>query len=204
MRKFFPVIIIAVIILIIIYSLQGGKETPESYKERILGERQKVARFMKNSDESPFADTIFSELYYYGPDPEFRVKARLTPVPEKKLYQLPATNGGTEKYIRYAYADFELKGKNLRLLILEPWESNEPKQLFVPFADETSGNTTYGGGRYLNVEKPTGNSQANSILLDFNLAYNPYCAYNSKFVCPIPPKENYLDISIEAGEKTYH
>lgn len=71
--------------------------------------------------------------------------------------------------------------------------------LFVPFVDETSGKETYGSGRYLDLEQARGDD----YVLDFNMAYNPYCAYNDDYVCPIPPRENKLPIEIRAGEKTY-
>ena len=73
------------------------------------------------------------------------------------------------------------------------------RNFFLAFADSTSGKDTYGGGRYLNVRQ----DGKNSITIDFNLAYNPYCAYNPDFACPLPPKENVLTIAIEAGEKNY-
>jgi hypothetical protein len=73
--------------------------------------------------------------------------------------------------------------------------------LFLAFGDETSARETYGAGRYLDVKKVPGSS---TITLDFNLAYNPYCAYSDGFSCPLPPKENLLSIAINAGEKTYH
>ena len=71
------------------------------------------------------------------------------------------------------------------------------KSLFLPFADLTNGQTTYNGGRYLDVEMP----RTDEVFIDFNLAFNPFCVYDDSFVCPIPPKENYLDFLVEAGEK---
>lgn len=203
MKKVFPVVVLLVIAIVVIYSLQGG-ESKESYRERIQDEREKTARFMKVDDESPFApDSIsFSGLKYYDIDQAYAVKARLEPIQEQKLMVLPTSTGKEEKYIRYGYAHFELNGKDNRLLVLQPFESKEPQQLFIAFADETSGEETYGGGRYLNVEMPTRTGQK-TLELDFNLAYNPYCAYNASFSCPLPPRENVLDIPIRAGEKNY-
>ncbi len=203
MKKIFPIAVILVIVIVIIYSLQGG-ETPEDYVERINTERERITRFMQGSEESPFGpDSIpFAGLEYFPVDPAYRVKARLDPITEQKLLVLPTTTGEEEKYIRYGYAKFELNGSENRLLVLQPFESERANQLFVAFADETSGNETYGGGRYLNVDMP-GRSGQNTIELDFNLAYNPYCAYNPTYSCPFPPQENILKIAVEAGEKTY-
>lgn len=203
MKKIFPVAVILIIIVVIIYSLQGG-ESREDYIERIQDEREKTERFMKGSEESPFApDSIsFGGLQYYPVDPDYRIKARIEPIQQRKLLTLPTTTGKEEKYIRYGYAEFELHGKENRLLVLQPFESKEPQQLFVAFADETSGEETYGGGRYLDVAMPARAGQK-TLELDFNLAYNPYCAYNPTYSCPLPPKENVLSIPIKAGEKTY-
>lgn len=200
MKKVIPVIVIIVIIVSVIYTLQGG-ETEEEYVERIGEERQRTERFMRASDESPFApeDIPFNGLDFYEPKPAYKVRARLTPIQSQKLLQMPTSTGEEEKYIRYAYADFEIEGQQARLLVLQPFDSQT--RLFVPFADATSGEETYGGGRYLDIEMPARTSK--SIELDFNKAYNPYCAYNPTYSCPLPPKENILDIPIRAGEKAY-
>lgn len=204
MKRIFPIAVIATIIIVIIYSLQGG-ESIEDYIERIQNEREKTERFMLGSEESPFApDSIpFGGLNYFPVDPEYKVTARIEPVQQQKLLVLPTTTGEEEKYIRYGYAKFKLKGIENQLLVLQPFESEEPQQLFIAFADETSGEETYGGGRYLNVEMPARAGQK-TLVLDFNLAYNPYCAYNPDFSCPLPPRENVLGIPVRAGEKNYN
>lgn len=198
MKKAFPFIIIAVILLIFFYTFQGGNGE-ENYEETIREEREKTENFMRTSAESPFADTTFTGLNYFPPDPAYKVTARLRRIEDGEPLSIATTDGGREEYTRYAYAEFTLKGQDLRLLILRSVGGEQ--ELFIPFADETSGETTYGGGRYINLEAPSSAQQ--SISIDFNLAYNPYCAYDPKYVCPIPPRENFLNIPIEAGEKTY-
>ncbi|WPP53360.1 DUF1684 domain-containing protein [Catalinimonas niigatensis] len=200
MKKVIPVIVIIVIGISIIYALQGG-ESEEDYGKRIMEERKRTERFMRSSDESPFApeDIPFKGLDFYEPKPAYRIRARLTPIEDHKLLQMPTSTGEEEKYIRYAYADFEMEGQPVRLLLLQPFDSQS--KLFLPFSDATSGEETYGGGRYLDIEMPALTSK--SIELDFNKAYNPYCAYNPTYSCPLPPKENILDIPIRAGEKAY-
>ena len=104
--------------------------------------------------------------------------------------------------MEYVHAEFEIEGEPQKLLILEIVDMGPYRgTLFLAFGDETSARETYGAGRYLNVEKPKGGRK--SIELDFNLAYNPYCAYNDTFSCPFPPSENLLSIPIRAGEKNY-
>ena len=198
MKKAFPFIIIAVILLIFFYTFQGGNGE-ENYEGKIAEEREKTENFMRTSAESPFADTTFTGLHYFPPDPTYKVNARLRRIEDGETLSIATTDGGREEYTRYAYAEFTLKGQDLRLLILRSVGGEQ--ELFIPFADETSGETTYGGGRYINLEAPSSAQQ--SIPIDFNLAYNPYCAYDPKYVCPIPPRENFLNIPIEAGEKTY-
>lgn len=115
---------------------------------------------------------------------------------------LPTSDNLEKKYLEYAFAEFELNGESCKLLILEIMEEGPYRgTLFLAFADATSANETYGAGRYLDVKKVPG---ASSVILDFNQAYNPYCAYSEKYSCPFPPKENILKIAIQAGEKKYH
>jgi len=201
MKKIIPVIVIVVIGISVLYTLQGG-ETEEEYVERIVEERERTERFMQSSDESPFApeDISYEGLHFFEPKPAYKVRARLTPIQNKKLLKMPTSTGEEEKYIRYAYADFEIEGQQARLLVLQPFDSQT--KLFVPFADATSGDETYGGGRYMDIEMPV-RTGSKSIELDFNKAYNPYCAYNPTYSCPLPPKENILAFPVEAGEKAY-
>ncbi len=123
----------------------------------------------------------------------------MLPIEAKKIREVPLTDGSTERYVEHSFAEFELGGKTNKVLLLQAVSESDMKNFFLAFADQTSGKETYGGGRYLNVRQ----DGKNSITLDFNLAFNPYCAYNPEFACPLPPKENILDIAIEAGEKNY-
>ena len=114
---------------------------------------------------------------------------------------LTTNDGQQQSYLEYAYATFRLNDTSNKLLILEVAESGPYRgTLFLAFADETSTFETYGGGRYLDVEKTPG---ATSITLDFNKAYNPFCAYSDGFSCPLPLRENVLNVAIKAGEMTY-
>ncbi|MEQ9437970.1 MAG: DUF1684 domain-containing protein [Cyclobacteriaceae bacterium] len=203
MNKVILGIVGLVMIGIFVYALQGG-ESEEEYIERIVREREQIRNFLRGSDESPFApDSIpFQELSYYEPNPTYRVTARLERIDDHKLLVLPTSSGEDEKYIRYGYAQFELGGQPQRLLVLQPFEQQQPPILFLAFADATSGEETYGGGRYLNIEMPSRTGQK-TLEMDFNLAYNPYCAYNPTFSCPLPPQENVMDVPIEAGEKAF-
>jgi len=128
--------------------------------------------------------------------------ARLESIENKKVVVLPTSDGLEKKYLEYGLAKFELNDEPCELLILEIMEDGPYRgTLFLAFADATSARETYGAGRYLDVKKIPG---ASSVTLDFNQAYNPYCAYAANYSCPFPPKENVLKTAIQAGEKTYH
>jgi uncharacterized protein (DUF1684 family) len=133
---------------------------------------------------------------------KYRVNANLVPVENKKIVLLPTSDGEEKQYKEYAYAEFSLDGEKNKLLILEIVDAGPYRgTLFLAFADATSANETYGAGRYLDLKKVPG---ATTVTLDFNKAYNPYCAYSDKFSCPFPPNENVLKVAVRAGEKSYH
>ncbi|QSE97397.1 DUF1684 domain-containing protein [Fulvivirga lutea] len=181
-----------------IYSFSGG-QTTEEYIAEIEEEREEQDIFMRNSSESPFykkTDT-YNGLKHYPIDIKYKINAKFIEPPAKNIRKLPTNDDSFREYLEYGYAEFTLFDKKQSLLILE---NVEDEKLFLAFGDETSAETTYGAGRYLDVT----HSGGNSITLDFNLAYNPYCAYSDEFSCPLPPRENLLSVPIEAGEKTYN
>lgn len=198
-------IIIPIIVILVggfVYFSQSAGESIEAYNQLIESSRKEKDDFMKTSSESPFktADEEYSELSYFPPNLDFKVRAKIEPITTKSFLTLAVSTGDKEKYLKLAYAVFELKGQELRLLLLKKATGKKNEPIFTAFADDTSGGSTYGGGRYLDLSF----KNAKKIDLDFNLAYNPYCAYNGDFSCPFPPSENVLPVAIEAGEKSYH
>lgn len=196
------IIIVAAVVAGFYYSFTGS-DTSEAYIARIEQVRTEKDNSFRSGDDSPFGDSIeFTGLHYFPIDARYRVNARLTEINPKKPVVLPTSDGREKSYLEYAYAEFTLDGVQNKLLILEIMDMGPYRgTLFLAFADKTSANETYGAGRYLDVKKVPG---ATSITLDFNEAYNPYCAYNDTYSCPFPPKENVLAVEIKAGEKTYH
>ncbi len=195
--------IAALIATILYYSFSGGA-SDQNYIENLNEERQAKDASMKSAEDSPFGDEKknFKSLNYFAPDIKYRISAKLISIEKKKMVLLPTSDGLERKYLEYAFAEFELNNTLCKLLILEIVDDNQYQStLFLAFADSTSANETYGAGRYLELKKTPG---ATSITLDFNKAYNPYCAYSDRFSCPFPPKENILKTSIKAGEKKYH
>ncbi|NGX83768.1 DUF1684 domain-containing protein [Aequorivita sp. KMM 9714] len=145
----------------------------------------------------------FKELEFYPIDEKYIVNARFVRTPNEKPFLMPTTTDRTPEYVKYGEAHFSIDGKEFVLSLFKNTQPyNEPgyeDYLFLPFTDLTSGAGSYGGGRYLDQRIPEGDT----FVIDFNKAYNPYCAYNPKYSCPIPPKENDLLIRIEAGVKNF-
>lgn len=185
------------------YSMQDGS-TSEAYRKEIEKERKDKDDYMRNNSESPFADSValFTGLKYFDIDESYRISANLIPIEEKKTITLATSDGLEKRYLPYAYAEFSFGGEDCRLLILEIMDMGPFRgTLFLAFADATSAKESYGAGRYLDIKKVPGST---SLILDFNKAYNPYCAYNDNFSCPFPPSENLLKVAIPAGEKVYY
>ena len=141
----------------------------------------------------------FKGLKYFPPASDHRVKAKLTKSDKPEVVTMTTSKGTIRPYLRYGVFSFELQGKKLQLHAYKAADDPHDQSLFVPFADETSGKETYGAGRYLDIEETHGDD----YVLDFNLAYNPYCAYNENYVCPFPPRDNRLPVAVKAGEKNY-
>lgn len=196
---------IVLIAVVMIYYSFSGNETSEAYVASIQKMREEKDHTMRTGSDSPFANDslhTFTGLKYYPVDAAYRIQATLTPIENKKAITLPTSDEKQKSYLEYAYAEFEMQGQRNKLLILEIMDIGPYRgTLFLAFADQTSAVETYGAGRYLDIKKVPGST---SITLDFNEAYNPYCAYNDHYSCPFPPQENILNVRIEAGEKVYH
>ena len=195
-------IVASLVVLAAVAYMFTAAESPEDYQEKIETERERQFKYIRFNAESPLTEEQkrgLKSLKFYAIDPAYRVKARLLPIEIKKVREVPLTDGSTERYLEHSWAEFELGGKTNKVLLLQSLSESDMRNFFLAFADETSGKETYGGGRYLNVRQ----DGKNSITIDFNLAFNPYCAYNPDFACPLPPRENILEIAISAGEKNY-
>lgn len=194
-------IFVVIVVLIGIYYSLSGEETSAAYSAKIEQQRKEKNNTMQ-AEGAPFDSLEFHGLKYFPVDARYRIDARFTAIDQKKPVMLPTSDGKQKTYLEYGYAGFKLDGIENKLLILEIMDTGPYRgTLFLAFADKTSASETYGAGRYLEVKKVPG---AKSITLDFNEAYNPYCAYTDKYSCPFPPKENILNVAINAGEKTYH
>jgi uncharacterized protein (DUF1684 family) len=179
-------------------------EQSEVIKE-IKNFREERDDFFKNHQRSPlkWPDKLkFHRLSYYPIDLKYRFSGKIgrytLDIRDPQYYATFLTNKGTKKrYVRYGQFKFILNGKEYRLQI---YKSILSDTLFIPFKDKTNGKETYSGGRYLDAEISVPEYVAT---IDFNMAYNPSCAYNEKFICALPPEENILNIDIQAGEKKF-
>lgn len=160
-----------------------------------------------SSPESPIPederDAGFAGLRYFAPDPAYRVVASVVPFAQQEIVPLGSTRGDIRPQVRFAELRFSLGGRDLRLTGFQDPDAEHGNELFVPFRDATTGKESYGAGRYVEVEvEQTGDGKFFAVL-DFNLAYSPWCAYNPAYSCTLPPIENTLEVGIEAGEQTY-
>jgi uncharacterized protein (DUF1684 family) len=160
--------------------------------------RQSKDRFFKHDPHSPLTPPqrdSFEGLAYYDENPDLRFELNVKPYEVQDTITMQTSTGDVADYIRWGQIDFEVGGQLARLTVYGALGGG----YFLPFMDATNGDETYSAGRYLEVE-PLPNGR---LLVDFNMAYNPYCAYNEYWSCPIPPKENRLTVPIEAGEKNF-
>jgi uncharacterized protein (DUF1684 family) len=145
------------------------------------------------------AKTSFKGIHFFPVDKKYAVNARFVRTPRENPFQMSTSGGIRKTYVKYAEVFFVIDKKEYKLNVYQSQEliqSPEYKDyLFIPFTDATSGHETYEGGRYIDLNIP----QSDHILVNFNKAYHPYCAYTDGYNCPIPPQENTLPIKIEAG-----
>jgi hypothetical protein len=146
----------------------------------------------------------FKGLKYFAPDPDYLVEATLIKAEKQEEIIMKTSGDRTPIYVRYGVIIFKLEDKEYSLAVFQNKKmldlSQDTSSLFIPFRDETCGRESYGGGRYLDCEIPV---TGDKVMIDFNKAYNPYCAYNPSYSCVLPPEENRLGVRIEAGEKAY-
>lgn len=171
-------------------------------EKEILKFQENLNKEFADKEKSPLTEEdfkTFKTLNFLPVDNSYRVVAKLTFFKNNKPFKMKTTTDRLPEYKIYASASFEINGKthvlhiyqSEKLLLTADYED----YLFLPFTDKTNGESTYGGGRYIDLNIPKGDT----ILIDFNQAYNPYCAYNNKYSCPIPPSANHLDIEIPVG-----
>ena len=173
------------------------------YNNDLTPFQREINDFFKDASVSPLKKRDlknFRGLDFFTYDSTYLVTAKLTKTPKEKPFMMLTTTDMVVEYIKYGTVSFELLDNQYSLDIYKNLEDpNERDNLFLPFLDDTNGNESYGGGRYINLDIP----QVDNLIIDFNSAFNPYCVYDEKYSCPIVPRENYLPLEIKAGVKNF-
>lgn len=177
-------------------------EVEENWSRALTRLRKEKDEFFGVSHNSPLPQgyrASFGGLRYFDPDPSLRFEAKLQRYANPDAVMVATSKGTRQLFNKVGYFDLTVDGKPVRIHAYQSAERDDPN-LFIPFRDFTSGDESYGAARYLDLEVEHNDEYA----VDFNYAYNPYCAYSEDYVCPLPPHENWLSVPIRAGEKKFH
>lgn len=178
----------------------------ENYAVNLATYRKAFLEGLRKDPRSPLpSKKLLRGIHFFPADQRYQVEARITLTPEAKPFDMPTYSGITKPYVAYGKASFTLADTTYELTLYRsaalPVLPQFRDLLFLPFKDLTNGDATYGGGRYLNLRSSA--IADGRLEIDFNEAYNPWCAYSDGYNCPIPPVENHLPIPIPVGEKQY-
>jgi len=198
--KFFLLLIIIVNVL----SCNKLNPSEQAYYDKITAARIEKDNYMKDNPDSPFnhkSKVDFHNLNYFDVNPDLRFRSKLFENEIKDIVTIYGTKGEPRETVRFGYVKINFKNQSYKLNV---YESEYSKQKFysIWFTDRTTNNESYGVGRYLDFEIDSDKDFIYDI--DFNLAYNPYCAYTTEYSCAIPTKEDHIDLEINAGEKIFH
>ena len=185
----------------------GKSYTPEqeAYIKKIEDFRAKKDDEMKNDPSSPFifkGKVEFHNLNYFDIDPDFVFKSKLSEYDQKDTITIFGTKGEPRKAVRFGFVQINFKGKDYKISVYEGTTKTGQTYHSIWFTDLTTNNESYGVGRYLDFELVSDPNYLYEV--DFNLAYNPYCAYSPNYSCAIPTKEDFIPVEIKAGEKKFH
>jgi len=177
------------------------KDSAALVREIVLFE-ENLNKEYKDPETSPLSKKekeAFKGINFFPVNLEYVATAKFVRTPDEKIFGMPTSGNIKKSYVKYGEAQFTLMDKEYKLNVYQSIDLLKDRKyrdyLFIPFRDATSGKETYGGGRYIDLAIP----RADTITINFNLAYHPYCAYTEGYNCPIPPRENYLPVKIEAG-----
>ena len=199
--------ILIIILIALSNSITIGQSKSTSFKDEIIKFQEELNNQYSDSIKSPLLEKdrlLFHGLDFFEPNKTFYVKAKFKRTKNEKVFEMKTSTARRPAYKKYGEIKFKINGKKFKLNIYQNQRLMNNKlyadHLFLPFTDLTNGDESYGGGRYIDLTKPS----ANTMIIDFNKAYNPYCCYNSRYSCPIPPKENHLNIKVKAGVKAFN
>ena len=194
-----------ILFFLVIILVVSCDEEKKPLKGKTEWQKEMNAEFM-DASKSPLKEKDrkkFESLDFFKVDSVFVVRSKLDKAKGEAIFKMKTTTDRLPEYIKYGQVTFSINGRTFKLNVYRNIELTKKEAykdyLFLPFLDKTNGNESYGGGRYLDLRIPEGDT----LIIDFNKAYNPYCAYNEAYSCPIVPRENFLDIEIRAGVKAF-
>lgn len=194
--------------ILCIILLNSCNTSNPSYEDTIKQFQYELNTQYADASESPLTKEdlpTFKGLDFFTIDKKYQIEAELELTPNSPIFEMQTTTDRLPLFKIYGIAHFKFNGEKCSLNLYQSQEYsntiNHQNLLFVPYNDLTNGKTSYSGGRFIDLDTPSAGS--NTIIIDFNKSYNPYCAYNHKYSCPIPPSENNLPVAIEAGVKNY-
>jgi len=198
MRSIYPLLLL--LVFSTVSAQDASKENAYQFQDRLNREFADSTQTPLNKEDLRH----FKKLNFFPVTDKLLVQATFFKIKGGKVFNMPTTTSRAPRYKIYGLLRFQLEGKDFELFVYQNLDLKKKKEyrdyLFLPFTDYTNGIETYGGGRYIDFKIP----KTNQVMLDFNKAYNPYCAYNKKYSCPIVPEENDLKIEIKAGVKKFH
>ncbi len=210
--KFVRIIFILAAILILQIGCQtkNGEETnsnplDENYLTELLNERTFKDSSLRHGPHSPFnrdPKAEYAKLKYYEPVSQFIFTSKLFEYDNKDTVDVFGTRGEIRRVVKLGYVVLKYRNDEHKVNVYKAFGRDGTPYYSIWFTDKTTGKETYGVGRYLDFEKEDDPDHIYTI--DFNRAYNPYCAYSAEFTCPIPREEDYIDFEINAGEKNFH
>lgn len=190
--------------LILLFLLYSSFVFSQNTERDVLKYQKELNTFYLNKDTSPLKEEELKEfkgIRFYGYDKNFVVNARLERLERQSTFEMPTSGKLKPLYRRFGILYFTINSQPFQLEVYQNIDlmkrKGYEKHLFLPFIDLTSGNETYGGGRYLDIEIP----DSDELILDFNKAYHPYCAYTYRYSCPITPDVNFINAKVSAGVK---
>lgn len=204
MRRTFFRLVVGMLLLLLLPACRHLSPEEEAELAFVEQHRKQKDMLFKTDAKSPLLPedkASFTGLHYYPVDISFRFEGPIIKYDSVMIDTIRATGGDLRPALKYGYFDFVYQQQRYRLQIYKMLREEPELQhlLFLGFTDETNGKETYGGGRYIDLAE----NEENYYVVDFNLAYNPYCAYNPAYTCAIPPPENHLPFPVTAGEKLF-
>lgn len=195
-------LLIAIIIIVSSCKTKTIIQEVNTYEIEIENHREEYKQDFLKDERSPLREADFEYMNFYPADKVYNCDCTFVSTPNAIPFEMSTVSGKTKIFTKYGVASCNISGKQAQVNIYSSKQTQAipgyRDYLFIPFKDLTSGERTYGGGRYIDMRM--GDIRDGSVTIDFNKCYNPWCMYSDGYNCPIPPIENHLEVSIEAGE----